>query len=458
MDKFERKVFDTIEKYGLISRKDRIIIGFSGGVDSASLVYFLNKFKNILDIDIIAVHINHLIRDTSYRDEEFCVEFCKSLGVEILSFREDVRKISKERNMSLEEAGRFVRYSIFMKVLENRKFDKIATAHHLDDNVETFVHRLAKGSSITGLVCIKPKNALIIRPFILCSKEEIIEYASRNNIKFVVDETNFDNEYERNRIRNIIIPSITSYFPSFKKKVVEIVKDFWELEKFLEVFLKDVFYNVVERRDDGILIDLGKLSRYEDFVKKEIVKRVLKDFGLRVNRKIINILLKDESFEGNKRIIKFKNFEVVREYQKLRIRKLENSNDVVVNYSIGGVRIYSCCKIVVDIFEANVDRQIIQKVKDDSRRGIMWFSVSEPKEIIVRRRKKGDSINLGFGSKKIKELLIDEKVPLTDREKVVIVEIDGEVAGVFYLNKTRLNHKFLLKEGINKVVRIKIEE
>lgn len=201
-----------------IQREERIIpegssllIAFSGGVDSVVLTDVILELRSFLRIRRVALaHFNHMMREEAEKDEEFCREFARERGLEIFTERGDVRRYAKEKGLSLEEAGRVLRYSFLRRVKENKGFDLIATAHHLTDLVETTLIWMVRGAGMEGLLGFEPKEGDVVRPLYRVSKEEIKAYARAKGLKWVEDRTNYDMRFFRNRIRHQVLPVLKS--------------------------------------------------------------------------------------------------------------------------------------------------------------------------------------------------------------------------------------------------------
>lgn len=207
----EQKVLRFIKENDLIKLDDKVLIALSGGPDSIFLLHFLNKYKNKFKIKLSAVHINHLLRGkVSDRDELFCKAVCEELDLPFYSSRKNVKVFAKKNKLSIELAARKIRYSVFEKLVKKNSFDKIATAHVADDNVETVLLNLIKGAGLSGIAGIPVKRGNIIRPVLCLTKKEILDYLAANKFEFRIDESNLSNEYERNFLRNEIIPLIKS--------------------------------------------------------------------------------------------------------------------------------------------------------------------------------------------------------------------------------------------------------
>ena len=220
------KVKSTIEKHKMLDGVRTVAVGLSGGADSMCLVDILIKLKVQYDIIVKAVHINHNIRgEEAKRDENHVREYCKKMGVELLVFSEDIPALSRQLGLSEEECGRKVRYECFKKA----GCDAVATAHTLSDSVETSIFNLLRGTGSKGLAGISAtRNPNIIRPLIDCTREEIEEYCKNENLSFVTDSTNLEDDYSRNYIRHRILPTFAEINPSYAESIAkagEIIKE-----------------------------------------------------------------------------------------------------------------------------------------------------------------------------------------------------------------------------------------
>ena len=200
------QVLETIKKHNLIKNGDKLILGVSGGPDSISMLNILNDIRNDkktqLEFDIIVAHINHLIRKEAKEDEKYVQKFCEKIGIQFYSKSIDVQKIANNNKIGTEEAGRKIRYEFFDEILKKTNSNKIAIAHNKNDRVETIIMNILRGSGISGLKGIEAiKDNKYIRPLIECERYEIEQYCKENNIEARIDKTNFENIYNRNKIR-----------------------------------------------------------------------------------------------------------------------------------------------------------------------------------------------------------------------------------------------------------------
>ncbi|MBO5287586.1 MAG: tRNA lysidine(34) synthetase TilS [Clostridia bacterium] len=252
----KNKIEKAISHYQMDGIYDGCIVGFSGGADSSALVHFLkDRCKNLL-----CVHINHMIRgQEADRDEEFCQGVCEKYGVGFLSFKVDIPTLARERKTGTEETAREERYRIFNEVLATHPECKcIATAHNLNDNAETIVFNLARGSGLNGICGIKPAFGKVYRPLIDVTREEIVKYCNDNEIPFVTDSTNETDEYTRNRIRHNIIPALEEINSGFLDAVSRLSNLLRQDSEYIEAQCKELIekHSLEEKIPTEMLLSL----------------------------------------------------------------------------------------------------------------------------------------------------------------------------------------------------------
>ena len=215
------KAIRTIQKYELIKQGDKLVVGVSGGPDSMCLLEILKRIKYqscqngtspLATFDFVVAHVNHMIRAEAKEDEEYVKKYCIKNDIQFFSKSIDVQKIANTNKISIEEAGRNVRYEFFDEILQRINGNKIAIAHNKNDKVETMMMNALRGCGIQGLKGIEPITGKYIRPLIECERKEIEEYCKESHIEPRIDKTNFENIYTRNKIRNIVIPYIEQEF------------------------------------------------------------------------------------------------------------------------------------------------------------------------------------------------------------------------------------------------------
>lgn len=289
--KIEERVFKNILSKKLLNKNDTLIVSISGGPDSTFLLHILDLFnkKYNFNLKIYMAHLNHNLREEAKRDEDFVRELSKKYNKKLFVKSVDVEKVSKENKESIELTGRHVRQKFLEEIkdeivkIENKKnveekLDKtkikIVLGHHRDDVVETFFLNISRGSSINGMGSIKEVNKGKVRPIIFLSKDEILKYLEKRQIPYVIDKTNFETEYARNKIRNEIIPYLNKNINSgASKNIFNLIKDIWSLNDFLE------------KEAEKVVLDYLK-EKIENKEKEEIIEFVLdKKIELKKNLK-----------------------------------------------------------------------------------------------------------------------------------------------------------------------------
>lgn len=435
-----REILKLNKKYNLIENSDTIVVGFSGGPDSVFLVEMLKKLQYFFNFKIYLVHINHLLRgEDADSDENFSFEYAKKNNLEIFIKRIPVKEIAKEVGKTLEEVGREERYKFFSEIYEKVGANKIATAHNKDDQIETFLFRLIRGTSLQGLEGIKIKNNNIIRPISEIYKKDILEYLNKNEIQYKIDKTNFENEFTRNSIRLNLIPFIEErYNIKFKDKIFSLIEEIRENNQNNSLNLSN--YTDSENR-----IILEKIKFLSDFDKKKLLSLFLNQKNIEFNRnKIdeINSLIKSN---GTKKIDLDKSYRIVKDYTHLYIEeKKENFTIVnrVVKLKIPSEQIFDDFKISVNILK-NLD---IPKKKNQYLLDALYNDIIE-----VRYRKEGDRIFLDEKhSKKIKEVFIDQKISKDMRDRLPIFLYNNKIFWIYnvkkaYIPKINKNESKLIK-------------
>lgn len=276
----ENRVKQTIQKFNLIENNEKIVIGVSGGPDSLALLHILYN----LGYDICVAHINHGLRDSADADEKFVKDFCAEREIPCFVKRIQLKEILKNdlKGMSTEEAGREERYQFFKEVLVENHCHKIATAHNSNDNVETVLMNMMRGSGLSGLKGIEPQRENIIRPLIEISRKEIEEYCEKNKLQPRKDETNDETIYTRNKVRLELIPylekNINSNIMQNITRMSEIIR---EEEKFISNQVDEKYAKILKNEENGLIeLSLKSFNNLDVVLKRRIIlKSIIKVNG-----------------------------------------------------------------------------------------------------------------------------------------------------------------------------------
>ena len=272
LDVLEEKFLKTVKENNLIKENEVIVVGVSGGPDSIALLYCLNKFKKMLKYKIVCAHINHLIRKDSTDDEKFVENECKKLEIPFFKKREDIEALSKKLKKGTEETGRKVRYDFFDEVSEKVGATKIAIAHNMNDNAETMLLNLIRGAGMQGLEGIQEvEYGKYIRPFINISRDEIEKYCEKNHLNPRIDSTNKENIYNRNIIRNEILPKIKEINPNIVESLSRMSKIIREHNSFIKDYTMKVYNDISHISVGEISFDVKEFNKQPKTIKQNLV-------------------------------------------------------------------------------------------------------------------------------------------------------------------------------------------
>ena len=268
----EEKVLKTIKKYELIEQGDTIVVGVSGGPDSMALLNVLINLK----YKVVVAHINHGLREESDEETQFVQNFCKEKNIPCYVKKANVADLAKNEKVGTEEAGRKLRYEFFEEVAKKENANKIATAHNANDNAETVLMNIIRGSGTSGLKGIEPKREnKYIRPIIECTRNEIEEYCKEQKLNPRQDKTNLENVYTRNKIRNILLPLIEEQFnPSIVTSLNRMSQIAREENDYIQKQVEKAYMNVLINENINekfVELDLKKFNSYEIVIKNRLV-------------------------------------------------------------------------------------------------------------------------------------------------------------------------------------------
>jgi tRNA(Ile)-lysidine synthase len=425
------RVMATIKKYNMLSKGDGVVIGLSGGADSVSLISVMKELEHIFDIRLYAVHVNHGIRgDEADGDEDFVRELCESLGVELFTFKRDIPAEAERLSISVEEAGRRARYELFNEVLKKVNANKIAVAHNMNDNTETVLMHLFRGTGIKGLGGIAPVRDNIIRPLIEVKRSEIEEYCEYNGLSYRTDSTNFEEEYTRNKVRLKLIPWLED---NLNPSVCEALNKFSNLMRDEDDYLNREAESEYERCKtdyDKAALDVNRLRSLDPVLGRRVVRllfaeyvKSLKDISSEHIRQVFALAQKRSGSSINLP------YELVAriEYDKLILEK--NTNDA-------GGYCYEL-KLNEELYIPETDCFAVICDKKKEIKGKIIYTNRFRCDIIkarltLRTRREGDKIYLNGigGNKKLKKLFGEMKISRTERDRVPLLALDSEILWV----------------------------
>lgn len=417
------KIRSAIEKFSMIKKGDSVIVALSGGADSMALAFFLNSVKDEYGITLSAAHVNHGIRgESADADEAFVKKFCEKNTIKLHVLHADVPGIALKTGESHEECGRRIRYEFFESI---DKDSLIATAHNLNDNAETLLFRLARGTGIKGLCAIPPVRGRIIRPLIECSRNEIEEYCKKNNISYVTDETNLSDDYTRNFIRHEILPLFEKINPSFLSSADRLIQAVREDEAFLSEQAALLFEKCKNNDKYSVMV----LKNAPDCVLKRTVAAIIeKETGIKPESRHINDIVDIIKNGGCKQICAAANFRV----RKGMLEKFtpDNKNEDYSLYLTVGCTEFSSYFVNANIIYKKdlTDTQKIHKQMLD----IFMDCDKIIGKLIIRNKRSGDTFSpSGFkGHKKLKKMFQEKGVPPEKRDSYPVLCDDLGIVAV----------------------------
>lgn len=450
-----KTILEFIRRNRLFLPGDRVIVALSGGADSVCLLVVLNECKDELGISLKAVHVHHGLRGREAdRDSEYAKTLSQSLSLPFSCVHVDVTGYAREHKLSVEEAGRLLRY----EVLENERLsfggNKIAVAHHKDDQAETILHHLFRGTGLKGLGGIRPERDRIVRPLLSVGKTEILAYLEEKGISYCEDSTNTHTDYARNRIRGILLPAIKKEINARAEDNIihagEMAAKADEyLEKQAEKFLKECA--VLKTDDNGAVLSIG--VKTEGLIVEE---DIIKTYVLRAMIRSVSGSMKDISMthvestkallwaQSGKQIdlpggrIALRSSDYLWIKNKMKNETVDNPNDILL---------------------PQVDFQVFpyKKGQEIPKNGYTkWFDYDKIKcALSVRYRQTGDYLTLtGGGRKTVKAFMIDEKIPREERGKIPLIA-DG--SHVLWVIGYRISEYYKITDDTHTVIQMQLD-
>lgn len=430
-----KNALNFIKENNLIKPGERIGVGVSGGSDSMALVHFLHANAEELDIEVVAICVDHGIREESRDEANFVLAKCKEMGVRAYKFRIDSPKLAKEKNLSIETAAREGRYGVFASLIKRDVVDKIALAHHLSDQAETILMHIFRGSGVSGARGMEAtRDKYYIRPLLNTSKEEVMAYISEHSLDYINDSSNNDNSFTRNFLRNVVLPEISSKWPGAIKAIANFGKALKEDDDYIN---SQIFDDAIIYEEKEAKIPLSYFLYASPIISRMIIK-ALKNIGVKIDfeKKHIDAIKELAlSRENGKRVSLPFEVVAIRDYDYLTLaNKKKEIPQFKSELKCGEVEVPGAGKLIV------------RRVKDfASQEGKLIFDYRKvPKTAEWRFRQDGDMFTkFGGGTKKLKSFLIDKKVPQRKRDTLPVLADGNEVfviAGVEISDKVKVEN------------------
>ena len=419
----------------LFSEDENLILGVSGGADSVCLFLCLNEFRKKNPVRLTVLHVNHMIRDEEAdRDEAYVKELCGRFQVPFVAERIDVPKLAKELKLSEEEAGRIVRYEKLC-ALAKEKNGSIVVAHHRDDNAETVLLNLVRGSGILGLSGIRLQSLIdgcrIVRPLLPFSKEEIEQFLKEEGVSWCTDSTNTDEGPSRNLLRLKVIPELETINKKAKEHICEAAGRLREIEEYLSKQTAKAMEESVRKEDEEEILLIPELESFDPVIQKRIILAAIgevagsfKDLTSEHVGQVLELL----SMQSGKQIRLPYGLSAVRQYNEIRIRK-EAVQDQPEEVTIPK--------------EDLSEEELVKTLSDGRKIGFRLVDVTGGNRLQLMEKNQytkafdydriigviklggkvpGDEISLKGGRKTLKKYFIDEKIPKDQREQLSLLK------------------------------------
>ena len=482
MDRTASKVINNILADQLIKTGDNILLSLSAGKDSMAMLNILFACQKKIDFSIAIFHLNHLTRQKeSDLDQKFLQSIAKKLKIKIYLRKYDFSKKQKSQ-LSFEEQARKIRYQYLDDIAKRDNFNKIATAHNKDDQVETILMRIFSGTGLYGLQGIKKQRLNIIRPLLSLTSEEIYQFLKFKQLEWREDSSNLQNKYLRNHLRNELIPLIKKKFPGLNKSIVNLGVFAQENHSLFEIIgargafdSPQAIFDKLSARDGIYEIELNSLDENIILIKHLISQIIRKNFQQDINQKMMAQVSKNIKVD-RANLILYENKQILIEKiydqnPKIRISNPFNNKDLNKNiglksaewqYTIKGINKIAEKKINLKEIEQNLILKLVDYnffAKNKKNKNYSFLKIDNNiNSLLIRNRRQGDKISLKSGTKKIKELFIEKKLSKRQKEATPLVIINSKIVacllGIISKADNRIASDYTIKNRNTKIMSI----
>ena len=440
------RVISYIYENGLISSGNKLIIAVSGGMDSMFLLHLMKDIQSDLNIEIAIGHVNHNIRSNSDADEKFVNEQAAHLNIPIYTKQ---LEFDKDEVKNIEAWARRNRYSQLEEIRNDIQFNKIVTAHHKNDQIETILQRLSEKSGIDGLRGIHKQNGNIVRPLLAVSRKEIEEVVKELNIQYIDDETNKDESLKRNYFRHQIITKWEELYPNLGDAFQSVAENAEVHLSVLSYFFSRLEGSIInaDGNDGAIKLNIDKFDNLPINVRCSFIRHLLSDGEWRKHQwsELKSILINAEVGK----IYDFNNFEILKDRKEWIIRPKLKVHQNLFNIEVGQI-------VKIDNFFLGIKEVEKPVINNDPNVEYIDLEKMSGKEMFIRYWQDGDVFQpLGLeGTKKISDYLIDKKVNTFEKQKQLLLTADDEIV---WLCGHRLSEKFKIDDNTKHYLELSIK-
>ncbi len=450
------KITKYVKEFHMIEEGESVVAGVSGGADSVCLLYFLKEYQRKVPFFLYCVHVEHGIRDNANEDAQYVEELCRRWEIPFFVYHKNVPSIAKEQGLSEEEAGRVARYEAFEETLQRLQSDKgkIAVAHHKNDLAETVLFHLFRGTGLKGMSGIVPVRGNVIRPLLCVTREEIEIYLKTRKLKFQTDQTNLTDDYSRNRIRHHVLQyANTSINEKATEHIAEAAGMIALADEYFSLKADEYYASNVREDENGICLSIPILVKEHLLIQKYVIKRCI------------------EKIAGkSKDISEIHVDSVISLFEKMGSKQLS------LPYEVLAQKEYDVLRIIKENSTGTTKKEYIQTISQrcipneknmqiPQKKYTKWFSYDKIKdkcksqelELTMRTRLAGDYIVIDENghTKKLKEYMIEEKIPKQQRDQIKLLTIGSEV---LWIIGYRINAAYKVTDFTKEILEVRFKE
>ncbi len=465
VNNIEKKVWAYIKANNMLEDCSNAVVGVSGGADSVCLMLMLNDYiiHNNKDVKLHIVHVNHGIRKEAADDEQFTRKLCENLKLDYHCYNIECEKIARENNLTVEEAGRLERYDIFDKLSKQYDKPRVFVAHHMNDQAETVIMNIARGTSLKGIRGIVPVRDNICRPLLCITRQDIESWLALRNQPFVTDATNYDNDYTRNSIRNVLLPYMSEHInKNAVQNIAFMADEVRAVENFIDKEADKLYQSCATQDSTGIRLSVEQLRQADEVLGKRVIYKALVELAGRA-KDIYSVNVYDVykliNLQTGRRIDSVYGIKAVREYEYIvleRKNRAENTFSDTAGAEVHSIDITNCCKdnaVMVDIdkavyipeydkmYSASIKMSVYDNNNNDEELAenasngkicvnklnnsyTKYFDYDKLNKLLDIRFKNVEDrivVSESGNTKKLKKELTDRKIPASHRDEILLV-------------------------------------